>query len=320
MDLHKYQPQAAFSQKHLTSLWDYTADEIYQLLSTALRVKALNKAHTVYQPLKGKQLAMLFSKPSARTRTSFEVGMSQLGGHALYIDEPKEVGIGKRESTYDIANVFSRFVDGIMIRTFSQDWVQDLAKYGQVPVINGLSDMYHPCQVLADMLTVYEHFGTFENLTLAYIGDGNNMTHSLMLICAKLGVNMRIACPDGYGPDVQITQKALADVAATNARITLCSDPYEAAASANIVYTDTWASMGAEHEAEQRAVVFKPYQVNAALMQAADPKAIFLHCLPAHRNSEVTDEVIDSPQSLVFDQAENRLHAQKAVMVHLMGD
>ena len=316
MDLCNYRAIQPFLQKHLLTLADYTSDEILQLLALAAKLKGETKQGILHPHLQGKNLAMIFSKPSMRTRVSFQVGMNQLGGNALYLS-PQEIGLGTRESVADVARVLSRFVNGIMIRTFAQSDVEGLARYGSIPVINGLTDDYHPCQVLADFLTLYEAKGTFEGLKLAYLGDGNNMAHSLMLISAKLGVDISIGCPKGYEPDPAVTKTARDT--AKGSKITVTFSPEEAVSGADAVYTDVWASMGQEAEAEARKAIFQPFQVNAKLMAAAKPDAIFLHCLPAHRDDEVTDEVIESAASRVFDEAENRLHAQKAVMAMLMG-
>ena len=317
MDLLKYQAQSVFSQQHLLCLQDYTPDEILQLLSLAAKLTQEQKLGIPPPILQGQTLAMIFSKPSARTRVSFEVGFHQLGGHALYISA-NEIGLGQRESVEDVARVFSRFVDGIMIRTFKQSDVEGLAKAGSIPIINGLTDDFHPCQVLADMLTVYEHKGQIAGLKMAFVGDGNNMAHSLMIIASKLGMDITIVCPEGYDPQEKVVAWAKANAAQSGSKGEIEHDPMKGVAGADIVYTDVWSSMGQEAETEKRRVIFAPYQVNAALMAGAKADAIFMHCLPAHRDEEVTDEVIESKQSVVFDEAENRLHAQKAVMAKLM--
>lgn len=319
MDLLNYIPKAKFSQKHLLCLQDYTPDEILQLLSLALKLKLQRRlGMDQTNVLKGKNIAMIFTKPSMRTRVSFEAGIQQLGGHALFITAA-EIGLGTRESVYDVANVLSRFVDGIMIRTFKQSDVEGLAKYGHIPVINGLTDDYHPCQVLADLLTLYEHKGGLKGKKLAFVGDGNNMANSLMIICSKLGVDVAIATPAAYAPQEKYVAWAKENAAASGSTVTITTDIATALDGADAVYTDVWASMGMEAETEQRARDFAGYQVNAKVMALAKPDAIFMHCLPAHRGSEVTDEVMDSAQSVVFDEAENRLHAQKAVLAMLMG-
>lgn len=266
--------------------------------------------------LKGKTLAMIFEKPSLRTRVSFETGIFQLGGHGIYLS-PADISLGKRESVADVARTLDQMCDIIMARVFEHEKVTELAKYASVPVINGLSDLEHPCQALADIYTILEKKGKLEGLKLAFIGDGNNVAHSLMLLCAKVGMNFSLGCPEGYDPDPNILAASQAFAKETGATIEVVHDPAKAAKDADVIYTDVWASMGQEDEAAERAKVFAPYQVNAELMKNAKPDALFLHCLPAHRGSEVTDEVIDSPQSVVFDEAENRLHVQKAVMALL---
>jgi len=260
---------------------------------------------------------MIFEKPSLRTRVSFETGMTQLGGHAIYLG-PNDISLGKRESVPDIARTLDRMVDIIMARTFSHQSVLTLAEYAEAPVINGLSDYSHPCQVLADFQTITEKKGELKGLTLAYVGDGNNMAHSLMFIGAKTGVSVRIVCPKGYEPRADVLSLASEDAKETGAVISVTNDLNDGVSGVDVVYTDVWASMGMEAEAEARKAIFRPYQVNAALMAKAKEDAIFMHCLPAHRDDEVTDEVIESWQSVVFDEAENRLHAQKAVILRLM--
>lgn len=266
--------------------------------------------------LEGKTLAMIFEKPSLRTRVSFETGIFQLGGQAINL-QPSDIQLGKRETIADGARNLERMVDIIMARTFAHSTVTELAEYAQIPVINGLSDLEHPCQALADFYTVLEQKGKLEGLKMAFLGDGNNMSQSLMLLAAKVGMNFSIGCPEGYDPNTEIAKQAIFQ--SGNAVIEVTHDPVAAAKDADVVVTDVWASMGQEEEAAEREIVFQPFQVNAALMKHARPDAIFEHCLPAHRGYEVTDEVIDSPQSVVFDEAENRLHAQKAVMVLLAG-
>jgi len=268
--------------------------------------------------LEGKTLAMIFEKPSLRTRVSFETGISQLGGHGIYLG-PSDISLGKRESVADIARTVGRMADIIMARVFAHGSVVGLAENAGVPVINGLCDLEHPCQALADFYTILEHKGEFEGLRLAFIGDGNNVAHSLMLLAAKVGADFAIGCPEGYEPDPKVVAEAKECALKTGATIEISNDPVEAAKDADVVYTDVWASMGQESEAAEREGIFAPFQVNSQLMSNAKPDAIFMHCLPAHRGSEVTDEVVDSPRSVVFDEAENRLHAQKAVMVLLAG-
>jgi ornithine carbamoyltransferase len=304
------------TSRDLISLHDLSRDEVLEILDVAALIKKDPGAHR--RDLEGKTLAMIFEKPSLRTRVSFETGMTQLGGHAIAI-QGGEVGLGKREAIRDVAGTLEGMVDGIMARTFSHQILIDLAAHASVPVINGLSDHLHPCQALADFLTVREKKGKLEGLTLAWLGDGNNVLHSLMYAGAKLGVNIQAATPEGYEPDAGVVARAQADAKATGARIIVGRDPAPALKGADVVYTDTWASMGQEAEHAARVKVFRPYQVNAAAMARANAEALFMHCLPAHRNEEVTDEVIDSPASVIFPQAHNRLHAQKAVMVLLMG-
>ncbi len=318
MDLMHYQAKAGFAQKHLLTLADYTPDEILQILSLALKLKDENKRGIPHPLLAGKTLAMIFAKSSTRTRVSFEVGMFQLGGHALNLST-HDIQLGRGETVADTARTLSRMVDGIMIRTFDQSDLETLAEYGSVPVINGLTDTYHPVQALADIQTLYEHTGRLQGNKLAFIGDGNNVAHSLMIICAQLGIDCSIASPAGFEPDAGITEKARAFAAVSGSKLVVTNDPIEAAENADAIYTDVWASMGQESQFEEKSKHFIPYQVNQALMDQANPEAIFMHCLPAHRGEEVTAEVIDGPQSAVFDEAENRLHAQKAVMVKLMG-
>ena len=268
--------------------------------------------------LKGKTLGMIFTKSSTRTRVSFEVGMYQLGGYSLFLSS-NDIQLGRGESIFDTANVLSRYIDGIMIRTFKQSDVEDLAKYGTIPVINGLTDEMHPCQILADLLTVYEHKGKLEGLKLAYIGDGNNVAHSLLHGCAKTGMDIAIASPKGYECDSRYVDEAKEAAKSSGSKVVLTQDPVEAIANADVVYADTWISMGQEDQKKEKLNIFMPYQINSQLFAKAKEDAIFLHCLPAYRGYEVTDDVIDGAQSVIFDEAENRLHAQKAVMATLIG-
>jgi ornithine carbamoyltransferase len=301
--------------KDFLSIRDFTPQQVRHLLHVATQLKAYpNVYHTA---LKGKTLAMIFEKPSLRTRVTFDVGIEQLGGHPLYLS-PAEISLGKRESVYDVAKNLERMVQGIMIRTFAHDIVLDLAKYASIPVINGLTDYSHPCQAMADYLTMLEVKGRFTGLKVAYFGDGNNVARSLMFLGAQLGADVWIATPPGYEPDDAALDWTRERCAQTNASVTVTNDPEIAAFDADVLYTDVWASMGQEAETEARKQIFAPYQVNGELFARAKPDAIFLHCLPAHRGDEVTDDVIDSPRSFVFQQAENRLHAQKAVMLELM--
>jgi len=295
--------------RHFLAIPDFTRAELDRLfgLADSMRSGAYAK-----KPLAGKSLAMIFLKSSTRTRVSFEVGAWQLGGHALFLSS-RDVQIGRGEPIPDTARVLSRYVDGIMIRTFAHSDVEQLARHSSVPVINGLTDLLHPCQVLADILTVRQRFGTYEGRKVAWIGDGNNMANSWINAAWRLGFELTLACPEGYDPDPAILERARRD-----ANVTLVRDPNEAAAGAHVVNTDVWASMGQEEEQAEREQAFAGYQVNASLMKRAARDAIFLHCLPAHRGEEVTAEVIDGPQSCVFDEAENRLHIQKAIMATLI--
>lgn len=305
------------NQKHLLTLHDWSTDDILETLALADKLKKELKAGIKHHILEGKTLAMIFSKSSTRTRVSFQTGMYQLGGQGIFLSS-NDIQLGRGESIYDTANVLSRYVDGIMIRTFKQSDVEDLAKYGSVPVINGLTDLVHPCQILADMQTVAEKKGKLEGLKLAYIGDGNNMAHSYLYGCAKLGMDVAIATPKGYECNSEVVENAKNDAKATGANVTITYDPVEAISNADVVCTDTWVSMGQEAEKAEKIKHFSDYQVNKELFAKADKDAIFLHCLPAYRGFEVTEDVIDGPQSAIFDEAENRLHAQKAVMALLM--
>lgn len=305
--------------KHFISIHDITCQEFDELMSLALKLKKDQKAGIKNTPLNGKTLGMIFTKSSTRTRISFEVGMYQLGGHPMYLNA-NDMQLGRGESIYDTANVMSRFVDGIMIRTYDHQDVLDLAKFGSVPVINALTDHLHPCQAMADLMTVYEHKGKLKGLKLAYVGDGNNVAHSLLYACAKAGMDMTVATPKGYECDAQVVANAQEDAKETGATILTCYDPQEAVKDADVVCTDTWTSMGQEAEKAERVKIFKDYQVNKELFAHAKEDAIFIHCLPAYRGYEVTEDIIDGPMSVVFDEAENRLHAQKAIMVKLMAD
>ena len=289
---------------------DFTAPELLALFDLAERMRT--GAYTA-KPLAGKTLAMIFMKASTRTRVSFEVGTFQLGGHALFLS-PRDVQLGRGEPIADTARVLSRYVDGIMIRTFAHQDVEELAKYAEVPVINGLTDMLHPCQILADLLTVRQYLGTWEGKKVAWIGDGNNMANSWINAAYRLGFELALACPEGYEPADHLLARAQ-----KSAKVTLTRDPKEAIAGAHVVNTDVWASMGQEDEQKKRERDFAGYTVDAAMMRRAAKDAIFLHCLPAHRGEEVTADVIDGPQSCVWDEAENRLHVQKAIMAALIG-
>jgi ornithine carbamoyltransferase len=304
--------------KHLICLADHSSDEIWRILQTARELKAEWKAGGNKPILAGKALGMIFEKPSLRTRVSFEMAMVHLGGHAIYLS-PNEIGLGRRESTADVARVLSRYVNGIEARVYAHRNVEQLAQYASVPVINGLSDFAHPCQALGDVLTIWEKLGQVEGQKLAFVGDGNNVANSLLFIGGKLGISVTIASPKGYEVHpaaVRLAQQAAQESGAT---IAITNDPYQAVKDAHVVYTDVWASMGQENEAEQRKSRFQGFQVNSNLMAHAPSQTLFMHCLPAHRGEEVTDEVADSPNSVIFDQAENRLHAQKAVLAIVMG-
>jgi ornithine carbamoyltransferase len=300
--------------KDLLSATDLSREDIQLLLSDTEELKLRGGSTS----LSGKVLALLFEKPSLRTRVSLEVAMNQLGGKAIYLS-PAEVGLGKRESVKDVACVLSRFADIIAARTFSHKTVEELAEYATVPVINVLSDFEHPCQALADVFTLYEKKSEINDLTVAYIGDGNNVANSLMLVSAICGINFRIASPKGYKVEEAILQLAQTYAAESRAEVLCLDDPKTAVNGADAVYTDTWISMGQEEEAERKRKVFKGYQVNSELMSLAKKDAIFMHCLPAHRGEEVTDEVMDSPASVVYDQAENRMHVAKAILLYLLG-
>ncbi|MCH7631783.1 MAG: ornithine carbamoyltransferase [Planctomycetes bacterium] len=285
--------------------------------SARYAVDSARSAADALGPLAGKTLAMIFQKPSLRTRVSFETGMTKLGGHAIYLS-PTDISLGKRETTEDIAIVLSRYVDIIMARVFGHDIVEELAKHATVPVINGLSDFSHPCQIMADLLTILERKGRLEGLHACYIGDGNNVAHSLMFGAARVGMNMTIITPKGYEPQAEVVESSSSVASVSGSTITVSND-LASAAGADVVYTDVWASMGQEEEAAHRKQVFSKYRIDADTMKIADPKAIILHCLPAHYGDEIDYETSRTPNSAIFDQAENRMHAQNAVMVHLAG-
>ena len=309
----------SFKGRDFLSLHDFTTEEIYQILDLAAELKEKQKKGETHHILKGKTLGMIFEKSSTRTRVSFEVGMYQLGGSALFLSN-RDLQIGRGEPIRDTARVLSRYLDGIMIRTFKGSKVEELADFASIPVINALTDEEHPCQVLADLQTIREHKGELKGLKMVYIGDGNNMVNSLMHGCAKVGMDISVATPAGYEPMESMVAEAMEDAKAFGSKVEITQDILAAAKDADVVYTDVWASMGQEGEAEKRQKAFKDYQVNAAVMAVAKPDAIVLHCLPAHRGEEITDEVIESKQSVIFDEAENRLHAQKAVMALVMAD
>ncbi|MBE6846764.1 MAG: ornithine carbamoyltransferase [Oscillospiraceae bacterium] len=299
--------------KHLLKLLDLSTEEIIDLLNLADQLKYERKHNIPHPHLQGKTLGMIFQKASTRTRVSFETGMVQLGGYPLFLSA-NDLQIGRGEPVQDTARVLSRYLDGIMIRTFAQQEVEDLAKYGSIPIINGLTDFCHPCQVLADLMTIREYKGSFQGLKMCYIGDGNNMANSLIVGGLKVGMEVSIACPKAYQPD----EKVLA-FAKANGGFTMTDSPIEAAAGADVIFTDVWASMGQEGEAQQRKIAFAGYQVNDALLEAANPECMVQHCLPAHRGEEITAEVFEAHAKEIFDEAENRLHAQKAVLVKVMG-
>ncbi|MGB6371791.1 MAG: ornithine carbamoyltransferase [Atribacterota bacterium] len=304
--------------KNLVSINDLSREEVTQILEIAEIIKLRHYSHEEQPLLKGKVLGMIFQKPSLRTRVSFETGMIQLGGQAIYLG-PGDIKLGEREATKDIARVLSRYVSGIMARTFSHEIILELAKHSSVPVINGLSNLLHPCQVLGDLLTIKEKKGRLSNLKLVYIGDGgNNVAHSLLFGSVKVGMDIVLAVPPGYEPKEEIINLAKEDAKKIGSRIEIIQDPKEAVDGADVIYTDVWTSMGFEKESEIRKDVFKPYQINQDLVNKAKDDVIILHCLPAHRGEEITDEVIDGPHSVVIDQAENRLHAQKGVLALLL--
>lgn len=305
--------------KDLIAMNDLSVGEVATIFDVAKKLKQKQKNGEPHQYLKGKTLVMIFSKASTRTRVSFETGFFQLGGHPIYLNDSSSQ-VGRGEPVRDTARVLSRFADGIMIRTFSHDAVKELAEYASIPVINGLTDLEHPCQALTDLFTIMEHKEVLKGRKLVYVGDGNNMTNSLMVACAKVGMNMVCACPKGYQPDLEIFKEACEEAKKTGCTIEIEEDLFKAAKGADVLYTDVWASMGQEGEQSIRKEALGDYQINKELMKVARPDAIVLHCLPAHRGEEITDDVIEGPQSVVFDQAENRLHVQKAIMALLMSD
>jgi ornithine carbamoyltransferase len=294
---------------------EWNAAQVRELFRMSADIKAHPDRY--HSALAGRFVAMIFEKPSLRTRVTFEVGIKSLGGSSVFLDHA-DTHLGERESVPDVARSLSRWVQGIVARVFSQQVLETLAAHATVPVMNALSDMYHPCQTLCDFFTIEEKFGSARGINFAYVGDGNNVCHSLMIAGARVGAHVRIATPDGFEPDAKIVEAAQRDAVATQGSIELFRSPEEAVSGAQAVYTDVWASMGQESEADERSAIFASYQVNAALMSHAAPDAVFLHCLPAHRGSEVTDEVMESPRSVVFDQAENRLHVQKAILLTLL--
>jgi ornithine carbamoyltransferase len=304
--------------KHFLAVSDLSSNEVQDLLDLAVKLKEeyFKKGNPPY--FKGKVLGMIFQKPSLRTRVSFDMAMRHCGGDALYLS-PNEIGLGKREAISDIARVLSGYVQALMARVFDHAHILELAKWSEIPVINGLSDYNHPCQAMADALTIQEKFGKAKGLNVTFVGDGNNVAVSLMHVCAKLGWNFTIASPEGYDITPRAVEIAQAIVKETGSKLTFLRDPHEAVKGAHVIYTDTWTSMGQEEEAAKREKVFPPYQVNAQLVSEADKDVIVMHCLPAHRNQELTDEVADGPHSVIFPQAHNRLHAQKAILARLFG-
>jgi ornithine carbamoyltransferase len=303
--------------KDLISIADLTLEEVYEIFDVAKTLKEKVYTGQPHRVLEGKTLGMIFAKPSTRTRISFEVGIYQLGGYGMYFNQ-NDLQLGKSENVHDTAKVLSRYLSGIMIRTFSHQDVIDLAKYASIPVINGLTDLLHPCQVLTDLFTVLEKKRKLQGLKLAYVGDGNNMAHSLLNGCSKVGMDISIASPSGYKPMKEIVEHAQQIAKYMGSKVEILDDPIAAVKNADVVYTDVWASMGQEKEAEERKKKFMGFQVNPALVKNAKEDYLFMHCLPAHRGDEVVDEVADSPNSVIFDEAENRLHVQKAIMALVM--
>ena len=302
---------------HFLSIADLSTDQVWELLELAKTLKAAYRAGGNEPHLQAKSLGLLFQKPSLRTRVSFEMAMVHLGGYALYLS-PNEVKLGERESVPDVARVLSRYVDAIMARVFAHSDITTLAEYASVPVINGLSDFNHPCQAMADVLTIWEKLDKLEGVRLAYVGDGNNVCNSLLFASSKLGMHMNVAAPDGFEPAPEVLAQARELAASTGSQIKVINDPLRAVKGADVIYTDVWTSMGQEEEEETRTRVFRPYQVNQELVDQATANVIVMHCLPAHREEEITAQVVDGPHSVVFDQAENRLHAQKAILAKLL--
>ena len=302
-------------KKDLLSIQNLTTQEIVDLLDLAAEVKAGSAKFA--SKLKGKSIGLIFQKPSNRTRVSFEIGMYQLGGNSIYLGST-EIGIGARESVKDVACVLSRYLNGIVARVYKHEVVEGLARHASIPIINGLSDLAHPCQALGDMFTIREKFGSFKGVTLAYIGDGNNVLNSLMVAAAKLGTDVKVAAPKGYEPDMAMVRLAKALAAKSGSKMEFSNDPHKAARDADVLYTDVWVSMGQEKEADKRIKAFKDYQVNDKLLKIAKTRCSVMHCLPAHRGQEITDSVMDSNHSIVYDQAENRMHVQKAILLKLL--
>jgi|TARA_B100001750_G_scaffold245395_1_gene264917 ornithine carbamoyltransferase len=302
-------------KKDFLHITDFTTEEIWEILELAKEIKAKLKNREEYKPFKDQSLAMIFAKPSARTRVSFETGFFRLGGHALYLS-PSDIEIGKREAVKDIARVFSGYNDMIMARLFEHKHILELAEYASIPVVNGLTDYNHPCQIMADILTVYEHRGNLNNIKIVYVGDGNNIVHSWLHLAARIPMYFTCVCPEGFEPD-QKTIKLVEDTGISTVEIS--NDPKLDISGADVIYTDVWASMGEKEETKMREKLFAEFQVNSAMMESTGKNSLFMHCLPAERGREVTDAVMESPNSIVFDQAENRLHAQNAIMVKIAG-
>jgi ornithine carbamoyltransferase len=304
-------------KKDFLTLRDWSAEDLKEMVQTAIRLKAENRNNVRHHHLEGKKLAMIFEKPSTRTRVSFEVGMFELGGYPLYLSS-NDIQLGRGETVKDTARTLSRYVDGIMIRTKGHEIIEELAKYASVPVINGLTDDFHPCQVMADLQTIYEYKQHY-NVKVAFIGDGNNMAQSWLYGAAKFGIDISVASPEGYECKKNVYDEARKTAETTGAKIELVRDPFEAVQGADFIYTDVWASMGQEDEKDARKEIFKNYQVDAKLMAATGKDTLFMHCLPAYRGLEVTEDVLEGDKSIVWDEAENRLHAQKAIMLKVMG-
>ena len=304
-------------KRDFLSIGDLTTKEIESLLIRARELKSMQKSGVEFHPLKGKNLGLLFEKQSTRTRLSFEVAIAQLGGHSIYLS-PNQIQMGRGEEVRDTAQVFARYLDAIVIRTYDHPMIEEWARYSTIPVINGLTDLHHPCQILSDLLTILEKKGRVCGIRMAYIGDGNNVAHSLIEGAALMGMKIRIATPGGYEPDKAIVERAGILAKETGANIEILQEPVEAVKDADVVYTDVWTSMGQEKEEEDRREIFRRYQINRELMNRAKEDAIIMHCLPAHRGEEITEEMMESPRSVIFDQAENRLHMQKALLEMLM--
>ncbi len=302
-------------KKDLLSIRDLETKDIHDIIKLAADIKANSAKYA--DALKGKSIGLIFQKPSNRTRVSFEIGMFQMGGHSIYLGS-SELGMGGRESVKDVACVLSRYLNGIIARTYKHDVLEELARHASIPIINGLSDLAHPCQSLGDMFTIKERFGTLKGVTLAYIGDGNNVLNSLMAVAAKLGVDMKVATPKGYEPNAEMVRRARAVAQESGSKIEISNDPKRAARDADVLYTDVWVSMGQEKQAARRVRAFKDYQVNDKLLKMAKTQAVVMHCLPAHRGQEIADSVMDSNHSIVYDQAENRMHVQKAILLKLL--